>query len=65
MVSLMFICTYHGFVCNPPPSLAAEGVRKILVWRREGDPARRPAIVSVEKDEDFSGPPAAEEAAFD
>jgi len=55
---------YHGFVCSPPSALAAVGAHKVLVWRREGDPARRPAIVQVVKDEDFS-PPAAEEAEFD
>ena len=56
---------YHGFVCSPPPPLAAEGVHKILVWRRVGDPASRPAIVSVEKKYEAYSTPAAEAAAFD
>ena len=59
---------YRGFVCNPPPMLAAEGALKILVWRREGDPARLPAIVGVilgSRYSHFAGPPAAQDAAFD
>ena len=56
---------YHGFVCNPPPMLAAEGARKILVWRRVGDPGRLPALVYVALESCYVGPPAAQEAAFD
>ena len=57
---------YAGYVCNPPPMLAAEGALKVLVWRRVGDPARLPAIVSVDLDSCYAGaPPAAREAAFD
>ena len=29
---------YRGFVCNFPASLAAQGKRKVCVWRRVGDP---------------------------
>lgn len=56
---------YHGFVCNSPLWLAWEGVHKLLVWRREGDPASRPAIVAAVTDRVFYGPDAAQEAAFD
>ena len=56
---------YHGFVCNPPPMLAAAGALKIEVWRRVGDPVNLPAIVFVTLQSAFAGQPAAQDAAFD
>ena len=56
---------YHGFLCHPPPMLADKGAVLIEVYRRVEDPASLPAIIYVALGSHYSGPPAAQEVAFD